>query len=430
MRALNNGTITKTGLLLVVCLSAFYSQAYGQDAMSLFNQYSNRIYQIRIIEQASGKQAALGSGFQISGDGTIVTNYHVVSGYTNYLGRFRIEYASSDGSRGELQLVDIDVIHDLALVKRDDYLGQYLEIAGSLPLQGEMIYSLGNPHDLGLTVVPGTYNGIAAHSFYKRIHFSGSINPGMSGGPVLNSEGKVIGVNVATAGNQISFLVPLNNLSALIDRPRSGAIDLVNIDSIITGQLLLNQQEIIGELVNEEWLTSEFRGASVPTEIAEYIRCWGTSGADPDNLYDNFMSVCSQDEYIFLADSFTTGNIVYQFNWLESDELNLFQFYNMYQTQIENVYPDNYAGKDDVTNFKCHEDFLAKESGQDQSIVTKGTFCARAYKKYPGLFDVLYLGASVHESRKGLVSHFTLAGVSMDMALEFTRKFLEGITWN
>ena len=367
---------------------------------------------------------------EISHDGMVVTNYHVISEYTSHPGRYRIEYVSFDKSRGELSLVDIDVINDLAILKREDFLGAYLDLADSLPFQGESIYSLGNPHDLGLTVVPGTYNGIASQSLYERIHFSGSINPGMSGGPVLNSEGKVIGVNVSTAGNQISFLVPLDRLSALIERDRNGPIKIEEIKSTITDQLTQNQELIFGELVNKDWMISDFKGVSIPNEIADYIRCWGSSENSPDIAYENFMSLCSQDEYIYLSGSFTTGSIVYQFNWLESDELNILQFYNLYQTQIENVYPDNYAGRDDVSNYVCHEDFHSKRSVQDTRVVTKGTFCARKYKEYPGLYDVLYLGASVHENRKGLVSHFTLAGVSMEMAQEFTRKFLASITWN
>jgi serine protease Do len=402
----------------------------AQDATSLFNTYSHQIYQIRIIEQASGKQAALGSGFQISHDGMVVTNYHVVSEYTSHPDRYRIEYVDQDGSSGELQLIDIDVINDLSLLKKDDYLGDYLELATSLPLQGESIFSLGNPHDLGLTVVPGTYNGIAGHSLYKRIHFSGSINPGMSGGPVLNTEGKVIGVNVSTAGNQISFLVPLDRLAELVQRSRTGPIPIESIKLAITEQLTSNQEKIISDLLKKEWMTSQFRGATIPNEIAGYIRCWGSSDIEDDIAYENFMSICSQDEYIFLSGSFTTGSIVYQFNWLESEELNIFQFYNLFQSQIENVFPDNYAGKDDVTNFKCHEDFLSKDSKQGVEIVTKGTFCARKYKEYPGLFDVLYLGATVQDNKKGLLSHFTLAGVSMDMAIKFTKKFLSNITWN
>lgn len=415
-------------MLLLVC-SAYL---YAQDAISLFDEYSNRIYQIRIIDQASGKQAALGSGFQVSAEGMIVTNYHVISEYINHPGRYRIEYSAYDGTKGDLRLIDIDVINDLSLLKRNGAVEHHLDIAEALPMQGESIYSLGNPHDLGLTVIPGTYNGIAAHSLYQRIHFSGSINPGMSGGPVLNSRGEVVGVNVATAGNQVSFLVPLNKLAALIDRSGRDAVDINDRDfnRTISKQLSSNQQKIISELVDKEWVTSGFRGVTVPNEIADYIRCWGLTDNDPDVLYESFTSICSQDESVYLSDSFTTGSIVYQFNWLESDRLNLLQFYNMYQTRIADVYPDNMAGKEDVSEFACHEDFVNGNASADRKITVKSTFCVRKYKKYENLYDVLYLGATVHEKNRGLISHFTLAGVSMDLALRFTEKFLSNITWN
>ena len=422
----------KLGLLPLVCtqLLVFNVAAFTEDAISLFNEYSSQIYQIRIIEQASGKQTALGSGFQISDDGIVVTNYHVVSEYINGPDRYHVEYVDHGGGKGKLILLDFDVINDLALLKRNIQGGQFLTIAANLPMQGEAIYSLGNPHDLGLTVIPGTYNGTAAHSLYQRIHFSGSINPGMSGGPVLNSSGEVVGVNVATAGNQISFLVPLDKLSTLIGRLNNQPVDLNDVKAVITEQLVLNQQHIIGDLVNGEWVTYEFKGVTIPNEIADYVRCWGSTSNDTDIQYENYSSICSQGEQIYLSSSFTTGSIIYQFSWLESDTLNPSQFYNMYKTQIANIYPDNYAGKDDVTDFECYEEYMQAQSISGMNVKTKGTFCARLYKKYQGLYDVLYLGASVHENRKGLISHFTLAGVSKELAMAFMKKFISNIVWN
>ena len=102
-------------------------------------------------------------------------------------------------------------------------------------------------------MIPGTYNGITAHSVYERIHFSGSVNPGMSGGPVLNQSGQVIGVNVATAGNQLGFLVPLNRLTKFIVQPSTGAIKLASIDATIAAQLKANQAAIVGNLVKSVW---------------------------------------------------------------------------------------------------------------------------------------------------------------------------------
>jgi hypothetical protein len=62
-------------------------------------------------------------------------------------------------------------------------------------------------------------------------------------------------------------------------------------------------------------------------------------------------------------------------------------------------------------------------------MINKAVFCTRAYKKFPQLYDVLFIGASVDQNDKALISHFTLAGVSQDMAMAFTRKFMESLTW-
>ena len=74
--------------------------------------------------------------------------------------------------------------------------------------QGERIYSLGNPLDIGFAVIEGTYNGLVERSFYPTIFFAGSLNPGVSGGPTLDQQGRVIGINVAARrdGEQVSFL--------------------------------------------------------------------------------------------------------------------------------------------------------------------------------------------------------------------------------
>src|SRR4029079_1182406 len=96
-------------------------------------------------------------------------------------------------------------------------------LSGRLP-KGERIYAMGNPLDLGFTIVEGTYNGLVDKSYDERIHFSGSINPGMSGGPVAASDGRVVGINVAKRldGEQVGFLVPAKYAAVLLERARKG----------------------------------------------------------------------------------------------------------------------------------------------------------------------------------------------------------------
>ena len=62
-------------------------------------------------------------------------------------------------------------------------------------------------------------------------------------------------------------------------------------------------------------------------------------------------------------------------------------------------------------------------------INNKTIFCTRAYKKFPDLYDVLYLSASVDKDSQALVSHFTIAGISQPNALAFTQQFMEAVSW-
>jgi len=98
--------------------------------------------------------------------------------------------------RVTLELLDLDVIHDLAVVKSESNRGKPLEIA-EVPDKGARLFSLGNPLDLGFSIVTGTNNGIMAQDEDGNILFSGSLNQGMSGGPTLDESGKVVGINVA-----------------------------------------------------------------------------------------------------------------------------------------------------------------------------------------------------------------------------------------
>lgn len=418
------------GLLFVCLFSSSGTSVYADNAKTLFREFSDRIYQIRLIDRNSGKQASIGSGFLISADGRVLTNYHVISEYVQQPDRFYVEYVSHDGEQGPLSLNNIDVVNDLALLGLAEAPGYFIELAEFLPAHGEAIYSIGNPHDIGWTVVPGTYNGMAAHSFYERIHFSGSVNPGMSGGPVLNNLGQAIGLNVATAGNQVSFLVPLNRVASFVERSGDKTFDETNGRNIISQQLTANQNKVIGGLINATWETASFGEAVVPSEIAPQVRCWGYSDDDPDILYSHAVTTCNSEEQIHLSGSFTTGNVAYQFNWLESETLNTAQFYNMYSEKIAKAYADNEAGKEDVTEFVCHEGFIKEMSSSAKKVITKSTFCVREYKKYRKLFDVLFFGASVHLETQALISHFTIAGTEKDQAMAFLRKFIESIRWN
>jgi hypothetical protein len=431
MLALLNIIVTGTLNLriLLFMLTVFCSLAHSQQtAQNLFGQHRTALYQIKIIELESGNKSSIGSGFQIDSSGNVVTNYHVVSEYVYNPDKFRIEYLAYDGSEGQLQLVDVDVVNDLALVRKVTLSEQEsaFPIAQSLPLQGSAIYSLGNPHDLGMIVVPGTFNGLKKSSFYQRIHFTGSINPGMSGGPVVNELGEVVGVNVATAGNQIGFLIPLAKIQGLLKSQDAQVLKNNQLKPRIQEQLLVNQNKLFSLLNNHPWETSELGEAIIPSKITDFISCWGGSNtSDKEALYLSVENRCQLDEQIYLHSGLRTGGLEVEFEWLDGESLGEHRFYNFYSQSITGAGAGNIASKNDVTNFRCQQDKVTNI----HNVTNKTLLCLRAYKEFEQLYDVLFVAATLDHAYRGLISHYTLSGVSKESTLIFTRKFMDSIEW-
>lgn len=411
-------------LLLISISSLSYAV---EQAEEIFKQLAPSLYQIRLIDKTSGEKSSIGSGFQITNDGLIATNYHVISGYARHPQKYNIEYLDHQGNKGVLDLQSVDVINDIALVKRATEQDMtFFSIAEEVPIKGEELYSLGNPHDLGMIVVPGTYNGLKIESFNDRIHFTGSVNSGMSGGPVVNKNSQVVGINVATSGNQIGFLVPHDKLAMLFKAYQLAIPE--SIEEQMAEQLAANQEKLISTILNSEWQLKQLGKALIPTIDVPFIRCWGESNADKnDALILAAVANCSLDENTYLSSHFFTGFLEMEFRYMQAKKLTDTKFYSLYEQQIKNAGPANKAGKDDVTEYQCHHDIVTPSN---HGIKNKSIFCTRAYKDFPKLFDILYLAASIDKSDQALVSHFTIAGVTQDSAMAFTQKFMESISWN
>ncbi len=411
--------------LLFCCLPLCSVNVYADSAEQLFARYEPALLQVRVLERASGAKASIGSGFVINQPNLLITNYHVVSDAVLFPEKYRLEYLNNLQEKAELTVVAVDVINDLAVLRTDYQPPQRFEIEPTPPVQGSSIYSLGNPHDLGMIVAPGTYNGLQKFSVYPRIHFTGAVNSGMSGGPVVDANGRVVGVNVATGGNQLGFLVPVQALSDLLARLPTQTTDQ-NIKASITEQLLASQQKVFAPILAATWQLKSFGLGKIPDEVVPFVRCWGDSNLEKtkDKL-KQISAFCSQSEEIFLSNEFTTGRIEMQFQWLDGKELHPLQFFNLYERNISQINADNRAGKEDVTQFECQHQVVKQANDQHAKTI----YCVRAYQQYTGLYDVIYLAASLDMQQMGLISHYTLSGVSQENAENFNRKFIEAVLW-
>jgi hypothetical protein len=173
------------------------------SSQDIFQMAGGAVTLITVFDDA-GQQRGLGSGFVVSSDGTAITNYHVIRGATRATARF------SDGTESDVSgVLAYDASHDVAVVRLQTPPKDVLNIGDSDGLQvGEKVVAIGSPLGLENTlsegIVSGMRNGI--------IQMSAPISPGSSGGPVLDSFGKVVGVSVAYArgGENLNFAVPIN----------------------------------------------------------------------------------------------------------------------------------------------------------------------------------------------------------------------------
>ncbi|MDH3326934.1 MAG: serine protease [Gammaproteobacteria bacterium] len=418
-------------VILLFSLSTSHAKT-NQDNMTdeaeqLIDSAKKSILQIRVIEKTTNKKSSIGSGFYVSSSGMIATNYHVVSSVVQSPDNYHLEYLDYQGNSGLLSLIAVDVVHDLAIVVTNDTQGQdkSLRLAEKGAAQGEKIFSLGNPHDLGLTIVEGINNGLLEKARNEKVHFTGSLNPGMSGGPTVNRSGEVVGVNVSTAGNQISFLVPGKFLSLLISKSQAQSnAGVNNFDEIIEQQLFKEQQIFFSNLLKAQWPKENIGNLNLPAEISGQIKCWGNSNTEEERLVNRSFINCSSEDRIFISRDFDTGQLQYSYVNVHNRDLLTLRFYEIYQAGLSVSRPVNLITDEYVSEFKCHSDFI-QVIERSWRVHT----CARRYKKYPLLYDLVVDMTMVGEKAHGAIISLNVSGIGKEMSQQLTERFFREISW-
>src|ERR687885_300151 len=174
---------------------------------------------------STGRSTASGSGFVYDSQGHIVTNYHVINGAT------RADVTFTDGNTYSANVVGKDPNADIAVLQiTSDFSEENvkpLPLANSSAVRpGEQVIAIGNPFGLSGTITTGIVsaegrllpNTDTGFSIPNTIQTDAAVNPGNSGGPLLNTQGEVIGMNTAIFSRTgsysgVGFAIPSNTIA-------------------------------------------------------------------------------------------------------------------------------------------------------------------------------------------------------------------------
>ena len=389
-----------------------------------------RLVQVRTLLKTQDSQSSVGSGFFVTAEGHLITNYHVVSSYALQPARHRLVYATVDGQQGALQLLAIDVVHDLALLKPVD--PGPLRGRGAIdfrpadqpPARGARIFALGNPLDVGFAVTEGAYNGLAERHHLPALFFGGSLSPGMSGGPALDDQGRLVGVNVATRrdGEQVSFLVPAAAAQALLARGRNAAPITQPVHAEASRQLLDYQAGLVDRFIAQPWRSAGHPRYRVPVPAETFMRCWGSGSPSGDKGLQFERSECTMDSVIFVDGPLLTGFISVRHEAYDGSRLGLLRFQERYAGSFRNE--DFGADNRFRTAMQCIERTVDRDGLPLRAVV-----CLAAYKKLPGLYDLSVLTATLDAQTVGVQGRLDARGLSFDNAQRLARHYLDGFGW-
>ncbi|MES2325636.1 MAG: serine protease [Pseudomonadota bacterium] len=394
-------------------------------AQKLYSAAKDDLLQIRMLLKNGRSQSSVGSGFMVGTTNLVLTNYHVVSQMAIDPDVYVGEFVDTNGKSGPVELLAVDVLHDLAVVRVKRTGTGFFDIPEKLVklTQGQYLYSLGNPLDLGFAISEGSYNGIISRSFYDQLMFTGPINSGMSGGPSVTSDGGVAGVNVSKRrdGELVSFLVPIRYAQELLKKVALQTTAPKDFNPLIGQQLLVHQKAMIDRLLDAPLSLKSMGPYMVPVRESEQVRCWGRSNVKAEATFTADTMACAMESAIFVSDSQQTGHLSMTHQYVRSASLDAVRFAALASTLFK---ADNLGTTKDtrLTGPMCTEQFV-----RTKTLPLRAVTCVRAYRKFAGLYSFTLLTASTDDAKASLQSRLDVVGVSYENGVRTTRAFLEAL---
>lgn len=384
----------------------------------------NKISQQAVVNiQTTGGQSqekqSVGSGFFISKDGYIVTNFHVISEhfFNPKDTKLLVRIGANDISPLEASLENVDLINDLALLKikapqtqeknkekitepaASSAVYQFLEFSTQPLDAGQKVYSLGFPNNWNLTAIEGIANGNMSRKIIPRYLISHSLTGGMSGGPTVDENGVVVGINVAATA-KLSVVIPSPEITRLFETRFKVALT----PNIEEGQKIkyLRDKTYKDYDAFSEKLIHKIADTTLKMKLGnfnldldgDFMECWSAgidknniwSGkvAAPESKYDNTVLSCATTDEVFLTEKQKLGGVRFYVSHYQAEQdlvfwKNLENVYNL--TTLRNATLLEQSGL--KTSFHCQHENI--QVGAAQKMHT----CVAQLKQNSNLYQAL-----------------------------------------
>jgi hypothetical protein len=383
------------------------------------------------IEVHSGNDAAkstVGSGYAVSRDGLVATNYHVVGDYIDEPERHSIRAIGASGPQ-PARLVAFDLVNDLALLRVEGPGAKPLPLADGPPRPGAPVVAFGNPEGLGLSLVNGVFNGLAAKGVVDRMLLSMPLNSGMSGGPILDRSGRVVGTNVSTmrGADSLSFGVPVAKLHALLGRPQvllTKAALLAETSRQLRAFEAATSARLLGAFDAQRKAPPVAIGRARSRRPPEIMECWDgsreyASEGVTDSWYRCDLQFTPKVEGLGPVGSLQVALHHRRAAWSSYGFYGTVRRLAASWTRVPAV-----AQTDDVRRPpSCVSSRFALAG-----TVWKANTCVVGYAKHEGLADYELIAVSVSQARESVVLYLQASGLREESFESIARRVLEGVT--
>lgn len=404
------------------------------SASEVFQRLRPLVLEVRTAATGGSGKAVYGSAFVVDKSGLLITNYHVVATVLQNRERlYKVLVQERDGGQPiEGQVLGVDLIHDLALVRVPRTFPTAFTFADKDSAQGDRLYSMGIPHDLNLSIIEGVCNDVIRSAPYEQLHVSSPLNSGMSGGPTVNQAGQVVGVNVAVLreASNISFSVPARFAQALLAARRGGLVIgpySPELHQIVATQMTEVQAELTRQLLQataqapfEGWL----RGA-----VPEHIKCWSEKHSDNEERprYHISSEVCHPSGQILIDHRNMAGSYHLHTRVIEPGALNRLQVYSL----LDQMFNEE-SMEETMMRFAAQRHVNTRNECDARTVVGKGgvplrvLYCINAYRDYPGLYDYTMRVATLTADRP-LLLELSLSGFQAESIRQIVAARLDQI---